>query len=82
MSALTLCPVRGSSRASVRVDFTVHRSGDIGSPRSSGSTSASSVGCSPGSRSATLLRPPPGRRTRLRGSSLASSSDMPLRTVV
>ena len=82
MSALTRCPCRASSAASVRVDFVVHRSGDIGSPRSSGSTSPSSAGRSPGSRSATRLRPPPGRRTRPSGASPASSSNTPLRTVV
>ena len=42
--------------------------------------SANSAGRSPGS--ATLRRPPPGRRTRPRGSSPASSSNTPLRTVV
>lgn len=62
MSALTRCPARVGSCASVRVDFTVHRSGDIGSPRTSGSTSANSADRSPGFRSATLLRPPPGHR--------------------
>ncbi|MGX1471537.1 UNVERIFIED_CONTAM: hypothetical protein RKD50_000345 [Streptomyces canus] len=73
---------RVSSRASVRVDFTVYRSGDIGPPRTSGSTRANSAIRSPGSRSAALRRPPPGRRTRPRGSSPASSSNTPLRTVV
>jgi hypothetical protein len=73
---------RVSSHASVRVDFTVYRRGDIGSPRASGSAGANSAGRSPGSRSATLRRPPPGRRTRPRGSSLALSSNTPLRTVV
>jgi hypothetical protein len=52
VSALTLYPWRVSSPASLRVDLVVHRSGDIGSPRSCGSTNASSAGTSPGSRSA------------------------------
>ena len=65
---------------STRVDFTVHRNGDIGSPRTSGSTSASSAGRRPGSRSA-ALGPPPGRRTRPSGSSPASSSATPRETL-
>lgn len=81
MSAPTRWPWRVSSSASVRVDFVVHRSGDIGSPRSSGSTRASNAGRSPGSRSATRLRPPPGRRTRPNGSAPASSSSTPADTV-
>ena len=47
------------STVSFRVDFGVQRSGDIGSPRSSGSTSASSAGRSLGSSSAAFFRPPP-----------------------
>lgn len=77
-----MCPLRVSSRARVHVDFTVQHSGDIGSPRSFGSTRDSSTGRSPGSRSATRLPPPPGRRTHPNGASLASNSDKPLRTVV
>ncbi len=60
VSAETLWPWRVSSSARLRVDFAVHRSGDIGSPRSCGSTRASSAGRSPGSRSAARLRPSPG----------------------
>ena len=75
------CPWRASSAARARVDLTVHRSGDTGSPRSSGSTSASSAGTSPGSRSADRLRPPPGRRARLSGSAPAASSSTPSDTV-
>lgn len=55
------------SGARFRVDFVVQRSGDIGSPRSPGSTSVSSAGRSPGSSSAAFLRPPPARRTRPNG---------------
>ena len=75
-------PLAGSAPpASLRVDFVVHRSGDIGSPRSSGSTRASSAGRSPGSRSAGRLRPPPGRRARPSGSAPESSSATPRDTV-
>jgi hypothetical protein len=74
-------PCAVSSAASVRVDLTVHRKGDSGSPRSSGSTSASSAGTSPGSVSAAGLRPPPGCRTRPSGSAPASSSATPADTV-
>src|SRR6266516_4978315 len=82
VSAETRCPWPVSSWASLRVDFVVQRNGDIGSPRSSGSTSASSADRSPGSTSAVFLRPPPERRTLPSGASPASSSSMPLRTVV
>jgi hypothetical protein len=54
----TLWPWRVSSAASLRVDLVVHRSGDTGSPRSSGSTRASSAERSPRSTSAARLRPP------------------------
>ena len=55
----TPCALAGSARRpACRVDFVVHRSGDIGSPRSSGSTSASSAGRRPGSRSADRLAAP------------------------
>ncbi len=64
VSAETRCPWRVSSADSFRVDFVVQRSGDIGSPRSSGSTSASSAGRSPESSTAAFFRPPPGGRTR------------------
>ena len=42
----------------------VHASGDCGSPRAESSTSASNAGTNPGSASASLGRPAPGRRTR------------------
>src|SRR5262249_32015202 len=61
VSALTRWPWRVSSAASFRVDLVVHRSGDTGSPLSSGSTRPSSAGTSPRSRSAARLRPPPAR---------------------
>src|SRR4029450_5329854 len=80
----TGCPWRVSSSAKCRSDLVVHRSGDIGSPRSSGSTSASRAGTRSGSCQAADLRPPPGRRTRPGGTGTwpASSSTTPLRTVV
>jgi hypothetical protein len=43
----------------LRADFVVHRSGDTGSPRTSGSTSASNADRSPGSSSTSRLRPHP-----------------------
>src|SRR5674536_109351 len=58
--------------------------GDIGSPRSSGSTNANSAETRSGSTAVAGLRPPPGRRARRTGSgsSPASSSATPRRTVV
>ena len=50
--------------ANWRVLLHVQRNGDIGSPRLSGSTRASKAVSSAGSRTLSLLRPPPGRRTR------------------
>src|SRR5215469_12469795 len=63
VSAPALCPWAVSSAASAPVDFTVHRNGEPGSPRSSGSTTASSAGTSPRSTSAAFL-PPPARPPR------------------
>jgi hypothetical protein len=51
VGAETGCPCRVSSSARCRSDLVVHRSGDIGSPRRSGSTSASRLG---GARGALL----------------------------
>src|SRR5260370_29925562 len=81
VSAEPLWRWRVSSAASVRVDIVVQRSGDIGSPRSCGSTRASSAGRSPGSRSAARLRPPPSRRARPSSSAPESSSSTPSDTV-
>jgi hypothetical protein len=52
-----------------RLIVDVTRSGDWGSPRVVGSTSASSLLASIGCRSVRRLRPPPGRRTRPRSHS-------------
>ena len=56
--------VDSSSSASVRVLLQVQRSGDFGSPRVAGSTSASSAGRKPASVSVSRGRPAPSRRTR------------------
>ena len=77
----TGCPAPVSASARLRVDLVVHTSGDIGSPRVSGSTSAFSAAVSPGSVSASFLRPPPGARTRADGSATPSSSRTPRATV-
>ena len=81
VSALTRCPWRVSSAARWRVDFVVHRNGDIGSPRISGSASASSADRSPGPVTASRLRPPPGLLARPSGPSPDSSSAAPRDTV-
>ena len=77
-------PCRVSSSARCRSDLVVHRNGDSGSPRSSGSTSVNNAGTSCGFSASAPLRPPPGRRTRPVGAgcSPASNSNTPLRTVV
>ena len=77
VSGPTRWPWRVNSVASARVDFVVHRSGDIESPRSSGSTRANGAGRSPGSRSAARLRPPPGRRARRRAAAPAAGPPRP-----
>jgi hypothetical protein len=81
VSADTRCPEADSSAASRRVDLVVHRNGELGSPRSSGSTNANSAGRSPGSASTSRLRPPPARRTRPSGSGSDSISATPRDTV-
>jgi hypothetical protein len=73
---LTACSIRLSSWASRVVLLQVQRSGDIGSPRLVGSTSASSDSSSPGFRSISFLRPPPAARTR-RTASLAVADAVP-----
>ena len=80
-SGPTLWPRAVNSAARLRVDRVVHRSGDIGSPRSSGSTNASNAGTKPGSLSDNRLRPPPGRRTRPSGACPDSNSVTPSDTV-
>src|SRR6185437_15543526 len=63
------------------VDLVVHRSGDSGSPRDPGSTSASSASTSAGSACSTAGRPAPAPRTRPSGSIPCSSSRAPRDTV-
>jgi hypothetical protein len=77
----TRCPAADIASARLRTDLVVHRSGDSGSPREVGSTNDSNVVRTPGSVSASGLRPPPGRRVRPNGSSQASSSATPFDTV-
>ncbi len=59
----------------------VQRSGDMGSPRTSGSTSVSSAVRTAGFRSATRLRPAQGRRMRPNGASPEASSRTPADTL-
>ena len=62
-SAPTGCPRAVNSPARRRVLLQVHRSGDCGSPRLTGSTSRSRRRRMPGSTAAVGLRPAPGRRS-------------------
>lgn len=77
-------PLPGQFLGQVPQRLVVQRSGDIGSPRSSGSTSANSADRSCGLCSVAGLRPPPDFRTRPNdnGPSPRSSSKTPLPTVV
>ena len=59
----------------------VHRNGDIGSPRVSGSTNASNAAVRPGWVSPMLGRPAPARRIRVVGATPAASSRRPVRIV-
>src|SRR5580700_9162036 len=72
------------SCASRRVLLQVHRSGDSGSPRVTGSTSFSSFDQASGYSTSTARRPPPLRRTFTRPSLRAPqrTSSRPLRTVL
>ena len=62
--SLHRCPRPVSAADSCRVDLIVHRSGDSGSPRVSGSTRRSSAAVSSASTVSARLRPAPARRTR------------------
>src|SRR5579864_5626612 len=76
------CPCAVSSSDSFFVLLVVQASGDSGSPREESSTRASSAGTSPGSVSASFLRPAPARRTRPSGATRPeSSSAAPFATV-
>src|SRR2546423_4441362 len=76
-------PASVNGSASLRVDFVVHRSGDSGSPRVSGSVRFSSSLNSSGLVTSAFFRPPPGARTRSDGCSAGSlsSSILPRRIV-
>jgi hypothetical protein len=79
---LHACPAAVSSPARFTALLVVHISGDPGSPRLESSTRASSAGTSPGSVSASFLRPAPRRRTRPSGATRPdSSSAAPFATV-
>ena len=70
-----------SSSARCDVDFVVHRNGDCGSPRVTGSTSFSSAGARPGSATRAAGRPAPTARTRPSGTTPDSNSCAPRDTV-
>src|SRR2546430_5943660 len=59
-----VCSSDLNSLANLGVLLQVHRNGDIGSPRVTGSNSRSKSCSSVSSRSVLVLRPPPGRRIR------------------
>src|SRR4051794_40940796 len=73
-----------AAKACVNCDrlLQVQRSGDIGSPRASGSTSASKSPSSVVSCITRFLPPPPGRRTRPGSSSSAATSSFKPRPIV
>ena len=73
-AGLHRCPWPVSSPARCFTLLVVHVSGDSGSPRDESATSASSAGTSPGSTSASCLRPAPGRRTRPGGATCPEAS--------
>src|SRR4051795_1479516 len=75
-------PRAASSLASRRRLLQVQRSGDIGSPRSLGATSASRSSSRAASVATSGLRPPPGRRTRSASSRAAVASSFKPRPIV
>ncbi len=74
-------PLLDSAAASFALLLHVHRSGDIGSPRVSGSTSCSNASFTPGWVFSIPGRPAPARRTRPVTWTPHSISRRPLRTV-
>lgn len=74
---LTRWPWSFNASAKFRVLLQVHRSGDSGSPRVTGSTNFSKSLSNVGSRAANVLRPPPGWRIRLREEGLTGTSGEP-----
>ena len=81
--SLTGCPASRNRSANRAALLHVQRSGSVGSPRVTGSSSRSSASTKPASRAVSVLRPPPGRRCRAAptGAAPASSSLNPARTV-
>src|SRR4051812_35003431 len=75
-------PRAASSLASRRRLLQVQRSGDIGSPRSLGATSASRSSSRAASVATRGLRPPPGRRTRSASSWATVASSFKPRPIV
>src|SRR6266542_1009368 len=73
------CPVNSS--ASLCVDLFVHRNGDCGSPRVTGSTRDSNASLTPGAVSVTGARPAPAARTRPPATGPAATSLTPRLTV-
>ncbi len=73
-STTTALAVKRAPERSRRSILHVQRSGDMASPRASGSTSAFGSSSKPGSVSVNDLRSPPGRRTRQGAGGGASSS--------
>jgi hypothetical protein len=71
---LILWPMAVNSFANRRVPLQVQRSGDLGSPRSVGSTSASRSPNKDGEAETNFFRPPPWRRTR--GASTAAADPL------
>jgi hypothetical protein len=80
--ALTGQPCVVNAPASFAALLHVHRKGDIGSPRVSGSTSRSKASVTPGCVCSMPGRPAPGRRIRLAVVTPAANSIRPARIVV
>ena len=76
------CPAAVSSLAKFRVDFSVHRIGDSGSPRVPGSINDSNASIKPGSATFAGFRPPPAVRTRFGPAGFSSFSSLIPRQIV
>ena len=72
--SLTWGPFSRSPSVRVRIDFDVHRSGDIGSPRVAGSISDSNAATSSSSWDSARFRTPPERRDRPAAGAVPSSA--------
>lgn len=71
-----------NAAASFALLLHVHRNGEVGSPRVTGSTSASNAARRPGCASSIAGRPAPARRRRPAGAPPSANSRRPLRIVV